>query len=141
MLQFPIWIKSFESLVEKYADTDEERLFYLNRYTAGDAKKAIHGFLCLDGPNIFQKAKAVLIQRYGNKYQIAESFKSKLANWPLIKYGEGKALLQLSDFLNHCNSAMASISYLESLNNAEENKKILKKLPRNIVERWNRTVD
>ena len=36
---------------------------------------------------------------------------------------------------------MSTISYLQCLNNVEENRKILSKLPRYLIDRWNRIVD
>ena len=59
----------------------------------------------------------------------------------LIKAGDGPSLLKLADSMEHWNTAMASIQYLSSLSSAEENIKILKKLPRYIADRWNRIVD
>ena len=65
----------------------------------------------------------------------------KLHDWPVIKTNDGEHLRKFNDFLNHCNSAMASISYLRSLNSAEENKKLVSKLPKYLAGRWSRIID
>ncbi len=139
--EFPVWLKSFESIIEPTARAEGEKLFMLSKYTAGDARRAIEGFLLLDEPNVFQHAKSVLIKRFGDKYKLSEVFKGELANWPTIKPGDGTALQKLADFMQHCNIAMSSIQYLECLSSADENMKILKKLPRYVCDRWNRIVD
>ena len=80
ILAFPAWLRSFESQIEAHTTTDEERLFYLGKYTTGEAKKVINGFLTLDGPGIFSRAQATLKQRYGDRYHIAAAFKRELSN-------------------------------------------------------------
>ena len=72
---------------------------------------------------------------------VADSYRKRINEWPQIKYGDGKALRKFSDFLLHCETSMATISYLKILDDAEEHKKILRKLPRAIVDRWLRIVD
>ena len=42
VLAFPAWLRSFESQIEAHTTTDEERLFYLGKYTTGEAKKLIN---------------------------------------------------------------------------------------------------
>ena len=141
LLQFPTWIRSFESLIEPHATSDDEKLFYLGKYTGGEAKKVISGFLTLDGPDIYIKAKSALKRRYGEPYHIAQAYKTELSRWPSIKPGDGPALRRFSDFLNHCRCAIETTKYLDSLNSADENQKLLKKLPRYLADRWNRIVD
>ena len=141
ILTFPAWLRSFEFLIEAHTSSEEEKLFYMGKYTGGEAKNMIRGFLTLSGPGIFTKAKMALKQRYGERYHIAAAFKKELSGWPVIKPGDGPALRHFSDFLNQCNSAMRTTKYLECLNHADENQKLSQKLPRNLQDRWNRTVD
>ena len=141
ILTFPAWLRSFEFLIEAHTSSEEEKLFYMGKYTGGEAKNMFRGFLTLSGPGIFTKAKMVLKQRYGERYHIAAAFKKELSGWPVIKPGDGPALRHFSDFLNQCNSAMRTTKYLECLNHADENQKLSQKLPRNLQDRWNRTVD
>ena len=120
---------------------DEERLYYLGKYTTGEAKQSINGYLALSGPDIYTKAKAALKKTYGSQYHIAEAYKKELAKWPNIKTGDLPALKKFADFLEQCNSAISNTRYLESLNSADENQKLVKKIPRYLADRWNRIVD
>ena len=121
VLTFPAWLRSFEFLIEAHSSSEEEKLFYMGKYTGGEAKNMIRGFLTLSGPGIFTKAKMALKQRYGERYHIAAAFKKELSGWPVIKPGDGPALRHFSDFLNQCNSAIGTTKYLECLNHADEN--------------------
>ena len=141
LLNFPIWIKSFEALIETNTTSPSERLYFLSKYTAGEAKQAIRGFFVQDGNSAYIDAKRTLISRYGDKFRAAEAFKYQIHSWPIVKAGDGEGLRKLADYLEHCNSAMSTLRHLQSLDSADENKKILKKLPRHICDRWNRVID
>ncbi len=141
MMNFPMWMKSFETLIESNTESPQSRLYYLGKYTSGEAKGTISGYLMLDSPESYERAKQALKTRYGDKYKLGEAFKRELSDWPAIKPGDGIGLRKLAEFLQHCEAAMHSIKTLQCLNTAEENRKILKKLPRSIIDRWGRTVD
>ena len=141
LIDFPLWLKSFEALIEKNTTSSSERLYFLSKYTAGEAKETIKGYFMQDSEYAYTDAKKHLTTRYGDKYSAAETFKDKLHNWPVVKGGDGKGLRKLADFLWQCSSAMASLKHLSSLNSADENKQILNKLPQYLRDRWARTVD
>ena len=141
LLKFPVWIKSFDAIIESHTQSPAERLYFLSKYTSGAAKEAIEGFLTLNDDQAYLRAKYTLNTRFGDRYKVSEAFMKKLHDWPVIKTNDGEHLRKFSDFLNHCNSAMASISYLRSLNSAEENKKLVSKLPKYLAGRWSRIID
>ena len=138
---YPAWINSFEALVERRKPLASDRLYYLGKYTTGEAKEAIRSLLTLQSDEAYTKAKNILAKRYGDKLIVADTYRKKISDWPQIKYGDGKALRKFSDFLLHCETAMTTISYLKVLDDAEEHKKILRKLPQRTVDRWIRIVD
>ncbi len=138
LLCFPEWIKSFESLIEENTKSATQKLYYLSKYTSGRAHGTIQHYLVQDGEEAFSRAKSTLVRRFGDKYKLAEAFKSEIHQWPIVRDGEG--LLKLSDFLNQCNSAMSYTVHLECLNSSEENRNILKKLPRYVADRWSRII-
>ena len=125
LLRFPLWMKSFETILEKHTDSVSERLFYLSKYTTGPAKAAIIGYFGLDSDDSYANAKKTLLSRFGNTFIVYEAFRNKLNNWPVIKPGDGDGLSNFGDFLSHCRTAMASISYLSCLDSIEENKKLI----------------
>ena len=140
-LEYPIWIKAFETFIEGKMKTSAERLYYLGKFTAGEVKEAIRGLLSLDSQEAYIRAKKILTSRFGNTFLVSNAYRKKIENWPKIASNDGPGLRRFSDFLQHCRTAMESIEYLNVLNDPEENQEILNKLPSHLVNRWIRKVD
>ena len=47
-LRYPSWIKSFETFIKRKTRIPSERLYYLSKYTTGEAREAVGGLLVLD---------------------------------------------------------------------------------------------
>ena len=60
LMHFPRWIKSFETIIENQTQKTSERLFYLAKYTAGEAKDAIKGYISQNNTDAYAKAKGLL---------------------------------------------------------------------------------
>ena len=141
LLRYPTWKKSFDTIVERRTDSPSQRLYYLGRYTTGKAKESISGLLALDSEHAYRDARKILSDRFGNPFLVANAYRKKINEWPRIQPNDGTSLRKFSDFLLHCQSAMKEIKYLKALNDPEENQKMLRKLPRNLAERWTREID
>ncbi|XP_063592525.1 uncharacterized protein LOC134769716 [Penaeus indicus] len=141
ILQYSMWVKSFDTLIESKTKVAAERMYYLSKYTDGEAKEVISGLLLLDSTEAYSKARKLLKQRFGNAFVIANAYREKLHEWPRIPLNDGPALMKFSDFLETCKTAMSNIQYLNILNDPKENQRMLQKLPHPIVERWNTIVD
>ena len=141
LLHYPSWKKSFDAIVEGRTDSPSQRLYYLGRYTSGEAKDAISGLLTLESDDAYREARKILSGRFGNPFLVADAYKKKIKEWPNIPPNDGASLRKFSDFLVHCQTAMKEIHYLKALNDPEENQKMVRKLPRNICDRWGRDVD
>ena len=85
LLTFPTWLASFETLIEGNTKSPQDRLHYLGKYTAGEAKNCIRGFFTLNSVDTYDRAKHALITRYSDKYRLGEAFKKQLNEWPAIK--------------------------------------------------------
>ena len=140
-LQYPNWIKSFETFIERKTKNPSERLYYLGKYTTGEAKEAISGLLALQDTNAFSKARKILKDRFGNPFIVSDAYRKKINSWPKILPNDGQGLRKFPDFLQHCNTAMNTIQNLNVLNDPDENQKMIKKLPSHVVVRWSRVVD
>ncbi|XP_038062585.1 uncharacterized protein LOC119733075 [Patiria miniata] len=141
VFDFPVWMNSFSVLVEQRYTSPIDRLYYLGRYTSGEARECIKGLLALNSENAYQKAKKLLTERYGNKMLAASTYREKISKWPTVKQDDGKGLRNLSDFLFQCETAMSTLSQLKVLDDPAEHKKIIEKLPRQVQGRWLRFVD
>ena len=65
-LHYPVWLKSFETIIEGQTQEVSQRLYYLGRYTSGKPKEAISGLLLLDTAEAYKQAKKILADRFGN---------------------------------------------------------------------------
>ena len=140
--QFPMWLKSFETYIEHQTSSPVERLHFLGKYTAGEAKTAILGLLHLRTDEAYSQAKARLNDRFGNDFIISNTYRMKLRNWPAIKNEDGRALRDYADFLEHCQAAAAvPLQHLSILDDYLEIQMMVKKLPKYLVDRWKREVD
>ena len=108
-----MWKASFKALIESKTDDAVQRLYYLGKYTSGEAKAAISNLILLGTPEAYEKAQKILQERFGNQFVVANAFRSKLECWPKIQMNDGPGLRRFSDFLDSCKTAMESaISWL-----------------------------
>jgi hypothetical protein len=139
-LKYPIWLRAFETLVESRAVNPAERLHFLGKYVAGEAKEVIEGFMLLDGEDAYQRAKEMLGKRYGDPFAVACAFRKKLEAWPVIAPYDSSGLRKYSDFLVQCEKAMHKVDSLKVLNDDQENQRMASKLPKWALTRWSRIV-
>ena len=133
---YAAFISAFESLIECRVSDPKQRLYYLNQFTSGDAKESIQGFINLDSPDSYDKARKVLKERFGHHYRVAQAYKDKLNAWPPMKEGDGARLQQFADFLVLCEQAMNTLKYMEGLNSEDTLRRITAKLPSNMGVKW-----
>ena len=135
-LEYHDWSIAFKVLIEDKGISEADKIHYFKRYVGGSAREAISGYFLLRGTSAFERARAVLEERYGNAFIVTEAFRDKLDAWPRVRDGIG--LRRFSDFLNQCQAAMVDMKGLEILNDNRENRKLLQKLPDWIISRWGR---
>ena len=86
LLHYPVWLKSFETIIEGQTVKVFQRLYYLGKYTAGEPKEAISGLLLLETEDAYKEARKILSDRYGNPFLVADAYKKKIIcirDWPL----------------------------------------------------------
>ena len=137
-LQYPIWVKAFETLIEGRAIKASERLHFLGKYVKGEAKEVVESFLLLDSEDAYDKAKETLKKRFGDPFAVATTCRKKLEIWPKIQPNDSTGLRKYADFLVQCEKIMEKIGSLRVLNDDHENRKLAYKLPRWASNRWSR---
>ena len=136
LLDYPIFIQAFETIIESKVDADKDRLYFLNKFTTSKANEVVKGFVTLNTPDGYEQAKKLLARRFGNPHHVAEAYKSKLRKWPKIKDEDGSMIQEFSDFLVRCKKAMATLKYMDELNSAETLITISAKLPSYSGVKW-----
>ena len=142
LLQYPVWLKAFKTLIEGRAVKPNERLHFLGNYVKGEAKEVVDSFLLLDSEDAYDKAKEMLKKRFGDPFAVAATCRKKLESWPKIHPNDSIALRKYSDFLVQCQKLMEKIGSLRVLNddheNDHENRKLVSKLLKWASNRWSR---
>ena len=139
-IKFPGWKTAFQTLITSRGIPPSERLYYLVKYLAGEAKEAVEGFLLVSDDNAFERAKELLKKRYSDSFLIANAFRDKLTDWPRIQARDGTGLQKFADFLRQCLSAMSSVEGLSILDDSRENQRLAAKLPEWLLNKWARVV-
>ena len=141
LLHYPVWLKSFETIIEGQTEKVSQRLYYLGKYTTGKPKEAISGLLLLETEDAYKQARKILSDRFGNPFLVADAYRKKINEWPKIPPNDGTSLRKFSDFLIHCQTATNTMKYLKVLDDPDENRRMVRKLPRYLIDRWSREVD
>ncbi|KAK7104060.1 uncharacterized protein [Littorina saxatilis] len=139
-LQFVKWKRSFEGLIGHTHISYAEKLALLERYTAGEAYECIEGAFFRFDTEAYDDAWRTLNERYGHPSVILNAFRKKLNNWPKVGGREYNDLRRFSDFLVTVDNASPHIPGLKHLDDEEENKKLLQKLPDWIITKWGNVV-
>ena len=64
LLDYPVWLKSFETIIEGQTEEASHRLYYLGKYTRGEPKEAISGLLLLVTEDAYKQARRILSDRF-----------------------------------------------------------------------------
>ena len=77
-LKYNDWSIAFKVLIEDKRISEGDKTHYLKRYVSGPAREAISGYFLLRSDSAFERAKALLEERYGNQFIVTEAFRDKL---------------------------------------------------------------
>ena len=137
-LDFFTFVRTFESQIESKLKSNDVRLRYLERYVEGEPRELIKGCLHLDGQNGYTEAMKLLVEKYGDPYQISNAYIKKIEDWPYVKQGDDQALDRFATFLTQCRSAMSELRFLSTLDHPHNIQTMVKKLPLSLQDRWRR---
>lgn len=128
-LQYQPFIQAFEHCIESKTDSDQDRLYYLEQFTSGQAKELVRSCLHLQPALGYKEARRLLLENFGHGMRITAAYMEKALGWPTIKVEDSKALHSYGLFLRGCYNALQSGQYLEEMNTPSNLKILLSKLP------------
>ena len=129
----------FKEIVESKVEDSTGRLIRLLKYTSGEAKELINHCIQLLSNEGFKYAKYLLGKVYGNLHKILATYRKEIKQWPQIKFGDARAFLKFHTFLLKCRN-MSFNQRWNALDSPDILCMLISKLPRGIMERWNRKV-
>ena len=101
----------------------------------------MEGCLTMREQEGYVEANRLLKERYGQGYKIAAARVKRLVEGPQIKAEDGTALEQFSIQLTSCVNTLTDIGYLNKLDNPDNLKKVIERLPYGFRLKWGDTVD
>ena len=135
------FIRAFEHQVERKTPTSSARLYYLVQHTTGPVQELMKSCLSMREDEGYQEARRLLKERYGQSYKIAAAHVKRLVDGPAIRADDGSALQQFSIQLTSCVNTLREIGYISKLDNHDNLKKIIDRLPYSLRVKWRDTVD
>ena len=120
---------SFQRLIEEKCLSNEDRYYYLLRYTSGEAHRLVSSCQHPDAKKAYESAKTLLDSQYGNEHIIAQQYLEELARWPSIKSEDSVELNKFAMFLTTCLNMMTRMSALNQLNSWRDIMEVVMKLP------------
>lgn len=97
---------AFEHGVESKTESNRDRLYYMEQYTAGQPRELVRSCLHMEPERGHREAKRLLEEHFGNAYKISVSYIDKALNWPTIKSDDGENLQSFGLYLTGCRNAM-----------------------------------
>ena len=135
-LSFKSFIDDFRHLIEVKTSSCQDRLYYLEQFTIGQARDLVHSCLHMDAQQGYTEARQLLHKHFGNEMIIANAYLEKALSWISIKPDDHKSIHSYALFLQECHNAMQNLDYLDELDVASNLKLLLSKLPYILRERW-----
>ena len=105
-IQYPAWKAAFNMLIDGKSLPPGEKIYYLKRYLGASVRQVVENYFLLSTEDSYEKARALLDQRYGDPFVIANAFRGKIDSWPKINARDSQSLLKFADFLKQCLAAM-----------------------------------
>ena len=128
------FISAFEALVEREDIDTRDKLLCLLHRCKGKALRAIQAFSMVE--NGYSKARAVLEERFGSTYRIADTWLQHITDGPRLGASDHQGLRDFADDLRSCVETLASMGALAELNTLRVLRQITDRLPLFLRNRW-----
>ena len=138
-LNYPRFIKNFMSTIANRVTDDRLKLNYLIQYCTGDSRCYIADFVNMPADTGFNMALQTLNTVYGRSHIITQSYVSELTTGPNIKGNDD--IQKLAHSMRQALGTLQSIGYEADLNNSENLRKIVRRLPNPFRAKWVEVVD
>jgi hypothetical protein len=140
-MEYTTFIRAFQNMIEEKTTSNSTRLHFLVQYTEGDVRELMRSCLAMNPEDGYIEARALLKKRYGQAYRIASSYVDKITKGPTIKSEDGNALHKFSVLLTSCNNTLNNIGYMSKVENPDNLRAVITRLPFELRRKWRNLVD
>ena len=135
-LAYRSFIRAFEHNIESRTSSNQDRLYFLEQYTAGRPRDLVRSCMHMDHQRGFREAKMLLHKHFGHEMKIATAYLEKALSWNHLKAEDGRALHAYGIFLRECYNVMQDIEFLMELETPSNMRAIVAKLPFKLRDKW-----
>ena len=135
-LNFASFMQAFDSIVDGTSVDDSVKLNCLFEYCTGKALKVIQACALMNPAVGYVRARKLLIERFGNAYQISEAWIQKVTEGPSIKPNSKEALQNFTDDIRCCVETLRALNMLSEIDSRLRMVRILDRVPHYIQGRW-----
>lgn len=115
-LQFQTFIRAFKHGIENKTTNDDDRLYYLEQYTSGQASELVRSCFHMNTNDGYKEAQKLLKAHFGDEIKMASAYIEKALNWNNIKNDDGNALHAYALYLRGCCNTMGQLKEMHELN-------------------------
>ena len=137
---FRSWRTSLERKIVELGLSAGDVIDVLEAHTAGEAQKVIQTFKVAGNSNAekcLQTIEDKLKERFGSAPLIAASLRRQLSDFPMLGHTNQTKVRELSDLCSLILIQMSDLDDLTTLNFSLDQQIIIKKLPKDMVHKWN----
>ena len=135
------FIEAFDALISFNVPEPRHKLFHLLLYTKDPAYLLVKGCQYMDNALGYRKARELLQQTFGQKFQIAKACVDALTNGSTLHVNHKPSLISFSADINSCMNTLKGLNYLHKMDNLDVLTKVAKRLPHQWLSGWQAEVD
>lgn len=137
-VQYWLFIRSFENLVERNTNDSSAKLARLLQYCEGKAHKVIESCAMMEPNKGYARARELLKTRFGDDFVIAQAWVKKVSEGGPV--GQGEKLRDFADELRGCIDCLLPIGFVSEVSTQSVLVKIVQRLPSFAKGRWMKQV-
>ena len=130
------FINNFVTNIENRVSDSRLRLSYLIQYCTGEAKRSIEDCVLLEPTEGYLRAKQILQENFGRPHIITRTYIERLVNGPRLASGDSRGLVNLAREMEKCEITLSKLGFNSDINNTDNLKRIVSRLPVHVQGRW-----
>ena len=135
-LNFHVFLNTFDSCVHNSNINDAAKLNRLFELCKDKALRLIKPCALMPSDQGYKRARELLTSRFGDDFEITESYIKKIVSGPPIKGSNVKAMQEFSDDVRGCTETLKAMGKLDEVDTRSRLVKLVERLPYFLQNRW-----